>query len=281
MKFIEFISSLFLNSEVKNKRFELYSNKKTYNFLVVSARQDELSAFTTLTSNLKRGEKFEQGAQEFIYVEGKISIRILTYTPNVMGMAYNSASVMRIICKFQPIYTLFIGTCAGLNSSKYNIGDVLVPDFIYNYESGKHKKDESFECDYIGFQTSDEIRKYADAVSRKISKKIKIITDDNFCSGSAIVDNAKKMQEIRDKIARKVSGLDMEAYSIACINQILREEKKHISVIKSIMDFGENKEESEINTNKKKAMENSAKVALEMIRYIHVEVINSDQSIKL
>ncbi len=42
-----------------------------------------------------------------------------------------------------------------------------------------------------------------------------------------------------------MTGLDMEAFSIACINNILKAEGKKLAVIKGIMDFGENKSESE------------------------------------
>jgi hypothetical protein len=66
----------------------------------------------------------------------------------------------------------------------------------------------------------------------------------------------------------------MEAYSIACINYILREEGKKLSVVKAIMDFGENKEIGDKNMDKEIAMKNSAKATLEIIKYIHTEIIN-------
>lgn len=241
----------------------------SHKFLVVSARQDELNAFLHLTSKLKRGSKKEFGVQEYVFIERKTKINILTYSPNKMGMAYNAASIMRIITSFQVKYTLFIGTCAGVLPDKNNIGDVLVPDFIYNYESGKHRENGDFESDHAGFQTSIEIRKSAETLKNRLSNKVKIITDDNFCSGSAVVDNTMKMDEIRKILPRKVSGLDMEAYSLACINDILRDEGKHITVVKSIMDFGTDKSNSEKKDNKNIAMKNSATVALEIIKEIH------------
>ena len=249
--------------------------KKHYNFLIVAARQDELSAFIDQTSNLKKGAKVEFGVRELRYEEKKTKIDILTYTPAIMGMAFNAASIMRIICKYQPVYTIFIGTCAGLYSDKNKYGDVLVPNNIYNYESGKHL-DDVFECDHNCYSTDDDMRKYAGILANKLDKKINIITDEHFCSGSAIVDSKTKKLEIISRLPRKVTGLDMEAYSIACINHILREEGKKLCVIKSIMDFGENKSASEKSQNKILAMQNSGKVALELIKYIHSEIINNN-----
>jgi nucleoside phosphorylase len=271
------LSSLFGNDTIEQNVYtkSFISSKKSYNFLVVAARQDELSAFIDQTDNLKKGEKVEFGVRELRYVEKKLQIEILTYTSANMGMAFNAASIMRIICKYQPMYTIFIGTCAGLNSDKNKCGDVLIPQNIYNYESGKHKDNNEFESDHNCFSTDDDMRKYAEILKNKLDKKINIIADEHFCTGSAIIDSKQKKDEIISRLPRKVTGLDMESYSIACINYILREEGKKLCVVKSIMDFGEKKTESEGNDNKKLAMYNSGKVTLELIKYIHNEIINN------
>lgn len=279
----EILQSLFLkkSGEVVRTSLGIVSAKKSYNFLVVAARQDELSAFIDQTSNLKRGTKVELGVRELRLEEQKQKIEILTYTPATMGMAFNAASIMRIISKYQPIYTIFIGTCAGLYSEDYQYGDVLVPHNIYNYESGKHKDNNIFESDHNCYPTDDDMRKYAQIISRKLDKRIRIIADDHFCSGSAIVDSKTKKEEIISRLPRKVTGLDMESYSIACINYILREEGKKLCVVKSIMDFGENKSASEKSKNKELAMKNSGLVALELIKYIHTEIINDEENFTL
>lgn len=252
-------------------------SKKNYNFLVIAARQDELSAFIDQTSLIKKRNKVDFGAREVSFEEKKTKIDILTYSPATMGMAYNAASIMRVICKYQPIYTLFIGTCAGLDSQKNNCGDVFVPQNIYNYESGKHFNN-TFESDHNPYSTDDDVRKYAEIIKTKFDRKFKLITDEHFCSGSSIIDCKTKKEEIINRLPRKVSGLDMESYSIACINHILKEEGKKLSVIKSIMDFGENKTASEKKDNKNLAMRNSGKVALEIIKYIHTEILNNNST---
>jgi nucleoside phosphorylase len=182
--------------------------------------------------------------------------------------------IIPLLARYNPIYTFFIGTCAGLDSNKNIIGDVLIPQNIYNYESGKHKDDGTFESDHHCYSTDDDMRKYGEIVKNRVSNKFRIITDEHFCSGSAVVDYKSKKEEIKNGLPRKVNGLDMEAYSIACINYILREEGKKLSVVKAIMDFGENKEIGDKNMDKEIAMKNSAKATLEIIKYIHTEIIN-------
>lgn len=268
---MSFLSRLFKSAELPK-----LINNPTYNFLVVAALQEELSAFTDQTSKLQRIQKLRTGAVEFNYKKTpKQSIKILTYTSNKMGMSYNAAAIMRIIMTHQPLFTFFIGTCAGLNGDEQNPGDVLVPHFIYNYESGKHKEDGSFDPDHVCFETDEDIRKYAEIIKKKVDKDFNVFTDENFCTGSAVVDNPEKRKQIVTQIPRKVTGLDMEAFSLACINSILKEEQKRVSVIKGIMDFGQDKSASEKSKNKEKAKTNSAKFALTLIDYIEDNIINT------
>lgn len=268
-------------SSLFNYSTGLVTSKPTYNYLVVAALQEELNAFFDLTSHLSKKARKEGGAIELIYKKGKREIKILAYSPNKMGMPYNAAAIMRIILLHQPIYTFFIGTCAGLYKDKQKPGDILIPHFIFNYESGKHTANGDFQSDYVSFETDDEIRKFAEIIKNRVSKQYNVTTDENFCSGGAIVDNHEKKEKIIKDSARKVSGLDMEAFSIACINSILKEEGKKLSVIKGIMDFGEDKSESEKEQNKKLAKINSAKFALELIDYIDDNImgINQDAAI--
>jgi hypothetical protein len=253
----------------------ILSTKEAYNFLVVAALQEELSAFTEQTSKLTRIKKLSSGAVEYIYKKSlKKNYKILTYTSNKMGMAYNGAAIMRVIMQHQPIFIFFIGTYAGLNSEEQNAGDVLVPHFIYNYESGKHNENGEFKPDHICLETDEEVRKYAEIIKKKVDKEFNVFTDENFCSGSAVVDNIDKRKQIVEQIPRKVTGLDMEAYSLACINNILKEEGKKVSVVKGIMDFGQDKTISEKAENKTKAKVNSAKFTLALIEYVEENVLN-------
>ena len=257
------------------------STKRSYNYLVVAALQEELNEFYNLTSKLGKHTKLAGGAVELIYKMDKREVTVVAYTPNKMGMAYNSAAIMRIIQLHQPVYTFFIGSCAGLYPAKQNPGDILIPHFIFNYESGKYTTSGIFESDYMSFDTNDDIRKYAEIIKNRVSKQYNVTTDENFCSGGAIIDNTEKKKEIMKDAARKVTGLDMEAFSVACINNILREEGKKLSVIKGIMDFGEDKTASEKENNKKLAMVNSAKFALELINYIEENVMNAEQDVSI
>ncbi len=263
-----------------SKRSKSIVSKETYNYLVVAALQEELKEFCNLCGK-KQGVKHKTGgAVEIVFKKGKKQIKILTYSSNKMGMTYNAAAIMNVIAIHQPVYTFFIGTCAGLIPEKQKTGDILVPHFVFAYESGKHSAKGVFEADHISFDTSEDIRKYSENLKSNI-RRYNVTTDENFCSGAAIIDNKVKKEEIKNDVARKVTGLDMEAFAIGCINDILKKDGKQLAVIKGIMDFGENKLESENNNNKTLAKKNSADFTLKLIRYIDENVMGFKQDVTI
>lgn len=252
-----------------------------YEYLVCSALQEELMAFYSLSDSFKVKKHLDEGAVEVSIKIKNRKVKILTYSSGKMGMPYNAVALMKIVTKHNPAYTFFIGTCAGLNKAKQNYGDVLVPDAIFSYESGKHEDNGKFKPDHINFETDGEIRRYAEIIKSKFASKFNVFTDENFCSGAAVIDNMSIRDKIKQASPRKVTGLDMEAFSISCMNNILKTDKKKFSVIKSIMDFGENKSKSEAKKNKETAKTNSAKFAFELLKYIEENITQKKKKIAL
>ncbi len=265
---------------IKPKKKEV-SIPSQYDYLVCSALQEELIAFYELSSSFKSKKHIEGGAVEVSLKIKNRKVKILTFASGQMGMPYNAASIMKVIVKHNPTYSFFIGTCCGLNKPKQKYGDVLVPNFVYSYESGKHEENGNFKSDHICFETDRDIRKYAELIKGKFDSKFKVYSDENFCSGSAVVDNKLIRNKIIKASPRKVTGLDMEAFSIACINSILNTDKQNLSVIKSISDFGENKSKSEAKKNKDLAKNNSAKFALALLKYIEENITQKKKKIIL
>jgi len=252
----------------------LVTSNEAYNFLVVAALQEELNEFYTVNNKFKKREIREGGAYKISYVKNGRRINLLTYSPNKMGMPFNAASIMKIINTHNPTYTLFIGTCAGLTDEKRKCGDVLVPVRAFSFESGKYELGK-FLPDHISYETGELLRKHAEIVHKKNKKRaFKVFTDEDFFSGAAVINDEAKRKEIISNSARKVTGLDMEAYSIACINHILRAESKELLVVKGISDFAVDKSNSEEQGNKSLAMKNAAAFAYEIICHLETTVFN-------
>lgn len=235
-----------------------------YKYLVASALQEELDEFLKrVNPNTK---PLDLDVSLTSHKHSDKTIEVLTFSANRMGMPYNAAKLMQIIMTFQPKYVLFIGICAGLKD--HPLGSVLVPQKVFSYESGKLNNGR-FLPDYTSYHTSDIFRKRAQSLQNKDFNSFgyEVITDEEFSSGSAVINDEAKVKEIQEGGARKLSGLEMEAYSIACINEILNPNCQAL-VIKGISDKAVNKDSSEVDGSREKAKKNAADFALRLINYI-------------
>jgi nucleoside phosphorylase len=234
-----------------------------YQFLVVSALQEEMEPFL-------KGKKYtyinnQSELKKYVVQNSKGSnYNILCYSSNKMGMPYNGVSISRIIERYSPRYVIFIGTCAGIKKgANLKEGDVLIPEYIYAYDSGKYDNKGIFQIEHRHYDVSSSLRTLAhDMISKGTNYSFSIKHSCGFCSGSSVVSSKEMVKKIETDANRKVLGFDMEAYVIAVINHLYKE--VDTIVIKSIMDFGVNKGD----TFKKKAKENSAQVADDLIKYI-------------
>ena len=106
----------------------------SYNFLVVAALQEELSYFYKLSFSFDSRIRKEGDVYEVSFTIGNQNVKVLTYTPNKMGMPFNAAAIMNIVNLHNPTNTFMIGTCAGLISKERHTGDVLVPKRVFSYK---------------------------------------------------------------------------------------------------------------------------------------------------
>ena len=246
-----------------------------YKYLVCAALNDELTGFHNVANVQRRS--IGNNLDEIIIEHRGSKIRVATFTADTMGMPYNSARLMQVITDVDPLYVLFIGTCAGLGDNK--IGTVLVPKTVFSYESGKLENG-IFYPNYEPFQTSEKLRIQANSLKHELRNResFDIITDEDFCSGSAVINDEGKAADIKSHEKRKLSGLDMEAYSLACIDKILRG-RSEILVIKGISDLAFNKGQSEATGGKDLAIVNSSKFAFELIKYVEERRLDGERSL--
>lgn len=251
-------------SKKNGKKVEQDVQTPTYKYLIVSALAEEIQPFYALNPTLMKRVPLQTGAEAAVLKFPNSEQLILTFASARMGMPHNSASIMQIIEKHQPAYVLFIGTCASLKKDAV-IGDVLIPKTVFNYELGKYKGS-TFHSDNASYNMSEQILRYAESLSKSKPKprwlKFRAITDDDFSSGSVVVDSASKRKDIRARASRKANGLDMEAFSLGAIQHL--QKGKEIGIIKGVMDKGANKTDH----YKKKAMKNAARFAYELLFFI-------------
>lgn len=235
---------------------EKYKDIHYCDIAVVCALKSELEAIRQLL----RWEEFVN--DERVYYKGKLNnYTVIATSEDKMGMAEAATLTTRVIENFDPKYVVMTGIAAGINNKDQGYLDLLMPDYIFNWQSGKYKvKQKSdnieektihlFEKDYRSEDTflkhsnivdenglSDEIVKQLDFNNLSLAKPEKINTyKDGMVSGSAVVADSKIVSE--GIVERKINGIDMEAYGVvfACNNAPSR--PKPI-IIKSISDFAD------------------------------------------
>ena len=137
-----------------------------------------------------------------------------------MGLPVNGVALTNVIRNYEPRYVIFIGTCAGLNPGDNKKGDVLIPEYVYAYDSGKYDDTGKFKVEHRHYDLSQTIRTMAsDMIQKNAKYKFGIEQNCGFCSGASVVSNKTKRNQIIKGKNRKVAGFDMEAYSLAVINQ--------------------------------------------------------------
>ena len=250
----------------------------SYKYLVIAALQEELDYFIKHIQG--SFERLGPDVEKYSLSEENNDLEILAFTPNKMGMPYTSAKVMQVINKYNPRFIFMIGTCAGITKyKKHALGDVLIPCRVFSFESGK-LQDGKFLPDYRNYELSNLLLKYATALAGQLHDKVGygIFTDEDLCSGAAVINDSIKVEEIEKHGSVKLSGLDMEGYAIGCLNDILRG-SNDLLVVKSISDYAVKKGESEGSGNKILAMENSADFTFQLIRYIEKKLFGTFNNI--
>jgi len=238
-------------------------SKKIYKYLIASALVEEMEAFYSIDKAFAERTQLAGEVETISLKFDNSEQQILTFACARMGMPHNAAAIMQIIEMYQPAYVLFIGCCATLKSKGVKMGDVIVPKTVFNYELGKYKG-WTFEPDNESYKMSERILKYSEALAKSNPDwlNFKVSTDDDFSSGSVVVDSAVKKRQIKKLASRKANGLDMEAFSLGAIQYL--QKYKHIGIIKGIMDSGRKK----TDTNKDLAIKNAAKFAYGLLYHI-------------
>ncbi|MES2478857.1 MAG: hypothetical protein V4561_07210 [Bacteroidota bacterium] len=249
-------------SEITNVSAEnqLVTYFEEINIGVITALQSELNAIIRLA------DSYETIVSSRTYYKLKFttqckSFQIIGHTLDQMGIASMAIASMDLINSFPLKYLALIGIAAGSDSKSQNLGDIVVPTAVYNYESGKYHEVKSkipffpakltFSCDYKSYQIDTEIiqkiracnnQEFLDEIQNgwhtKQKQKLSIHFGD-FACGSAVIASAKKTKEIEKQISRKYQGLDMESYALAAISHIKTKKEPKLFVLKSITDFAD------------------------------------------
>lgn len=255
----------FLEQYIQNNSIALRTD---YDVAIVTALQEEFkymkkASNTTWFQNYNTDELFGFYTTRMKNVHGD-SIIVVAYTVHEMGMSYASAIATKMVVKFQPKYIVMTGICAGFEK-KTNKGDIIVPQYVFNYQSGDIREGNDFGPLYKLKEIDDDLKKIIKQIQDNYKKDyIQNIQEEwldkydigktpgreqeihigkSFGTGSAVVKDGAIIQYIQEQYVKDLIGLDMEAYSVMIAAEF-SEGKTIPLIVKSVQDFA-NKEKDE------------------------------------
>lgn len=245
---------------ISSKR-ALQPGNSDYNFdiaIVVALHDPELSSILNLPVVWK---EFRQTGDSTIYHEGVFSngnktLKVVAAASLQMGMVATATLSMKLIEHYRPKYLVMTGIAAGTNDD-CEIGDILAPENCWDYGSGKISGDDGgaiFKPDPrqlpLDAHFIDLLKHYKS--KRNFLNEIKTrwpakkpTTDLNlhigpFASGAAVIDNNQVIEDIKGS-ARKLIGIDMEAYAVFFAAHSCTSMRPSALVLKSVSDFAHKK----------------------------------------
>ncbi len=171
-----------------------------------------------------------------------------------MGMVESALLTSKLIAKFRPQVVAMCGICAGVSNS-VNIGDVILADATWDYQSGKRTISNS------GSELSvapDIISVSDNVISRfqELANRTNIWSDiENkwlgekpthslrakigpIASGSSVAADGETIVEVREQ-HRKLLGIDMEIYGVYAASRAALIPKPMTFALKSVCDFAD------------------------------------------
>ncbi len=174
--------------------------------------------------------------------------RIVTAQQGVMGMTAATVLTMKAIENFRPRYVIMSGIAAGTGDvAKQIYGDVIVPDVIWDYSTGKFVGPDETEIRFgdIGFLPRPR-SVYTDPDLIEIIKSTIGKEDNEFhvhigplACGSSVVANRTVVEKQVLSLFPHTVGLDMESYSVAFTCRNSKAPQPTALIIKSICDFAD------------------------------------------
>ena len=218
--------------------------------VILTAVEVETRAVIHIFDGWKRihipGDKQEY-REIFIDRDGE-KCRLITCQQKVMGMTAATMLASKAIAEFRPKYLIMSGISAGIGEhAKQLYGDVIVPDMIWDYSTGKYVGPDESEMRFgdVGFlprpimiHTDEEVMKVVNETVGSPDNEFHVITGPMAC-GSFVVANSAVVDQRIKALFPETEALDMESYSVLYAAENASEPRPKGLVVKSICDFAD------------------------------------------
>jgi nucleoside phosphorylase len=273
--------------------------KEIYEIIIITAIYEEYIEVKNIL--IDGNDKSINDGSRTIYYEASVGItanykaKTLLVCANQMGLTSAANLATKLIYRYSPKLISMTGIAAGISGK---IGDIMIPDILWDYGSGKNELQEIEESLKEKFS---QYRFPVKSNQHMIGELIRIVNESDinnkiynlgneilfkgkseilsthigpFVSGSAVIANDDILKSIKEQDG-KLIGFDMEAFAIAYSAHFADISPKPIFlIIKSISDFGNNKKgHKDKKIHQKYAAFTSANCLIEIIK-THPSLVN-------
>jgi nucleoside phosphorylase len=184
------------------------------------------------------------------------AIKVVSASCSQMGIASAAVLAMKLIVHFRPRYLAVCGIAAGVRDAGVKLGDVLIAEQSWDYESGKRRPNAQGESvllpDPHHIPISADLRdRFAECVGKdKYVTEIETLWKSakpatplrSFLgpvgSGAAVVEDRGLVASVKHH-ARKLIGIEMETYGAFFAAQNCCKPRPSAFAIKSVVDFAD------------------------------------------
>lgn len=189
--------------------------------------------------------KFRSGDQEF---------RAVAAAAPRMGSVASAVLACKLIQAFRPRFLVMSGICAGYKSECV-IGDVILADASWDYQSGKHwlkQGEKQFSIAPHHITVPEFIRARAEQLRRDEAvwnairtgfsdppREVPKLLIGPLASGSAVRADEEDVGNIKEHQHRKLAGIDMEVYGVYAAALSAGEPKPTAIAFKAVQDYAD------------------------------------------
>lgn len=225
--------------------------------IIAALRKPELQAVLDLPGEWKQLEIPGDAAVCYTgeFANGAKRVRVVAASAPQMGLTATSALATKMIMQHKPRYLAMVGIAAGVKGAGPQLGDILVADSSWNYESGKRKSVDGvavFDPDpkFLGldFGLKSQVleaqasRSYLETIQggwRGRSPDTRLgVHVGPVGSGGSVVQDTAVIEGIK-RGQRKLIGIDMETYAVFYAAENSPVPKPIAVSMKSVCDFAD------------------------------------------
>jgi nucleoside phosphorylase len=182
-------------------------------------------------------------------------LKVVTARQNEMGMTAAGVLTMKMIAAFRPKYVIMVGIAAGIahrNAVDQVYGDVVVPNVVWDYSSGKfvaaHRASVTFGG--LGYIPRPRSIKTDETMLEAVSRAMESNENEYhihigpMACGTTVVANSEIVEKQVHSQYGNTAALDMESYAVMYAVKEAPAPKPNALVIKSVCDYA-NEEKSD------------------------------------